>query len=82
MPWTQLLLPLVPDLSPHPDPHWWPVASSPGKGGFSQPQGPSCNQGCSDLTSLGPFGWGELETGTKCVLIYAFNLNSGAGPAC
>lgn len=64
--------------SPDPLLHQWPTG--PGKRSFAQPQGPSRNQGCSDLTSLGPRGRGELEMETKCVFIYAFNLNSGTVP--
>lgn len=52
-----------------------PPLASPRSGTFR-------HRGCGDLTSLGPSGRGELEMETKCVFIYAFNLDSGAGPAC
>lgn len=79
-PATPLVTPgwLADPQSPDPSLHRWPTG--PGKRSFAQPQGPSRNQGCSDLTSLGPSGRGELEMETKCVFIYAFNLNPGTGP--
>lgn len=64
---------LHPTCSPAPAPHPCPTNGQQAPERRASPSR-------SDLTSLGPSGWGEREMETKCVFIYAFNLNSGTDP--